>query len=68
VQRRGLPDIRFGKSGGVRQPTSHPTVVFLNLALNVAMFGYVIIYTTQIEHRMTAAEVKIELTAKSCRP
>ena len=46
----------------------HPTLVFLNLALNLALFGYVIIYTTQVEHRLTAAETKIELNAKACRP
>ena len=49
-------------------PASHPTIVFLNLALNVAMFGYVIVYTTQIEHRMTAAEVRLEVLAKACKP
>ena len=49
------------------EPHTSPTLIFLNLALNVALFGYVIVYTTQIEHRMTAAEVKIE-TGKSCKP
>ena len=45
-----------------------PTLTLLTLALNVVTFGYILYYTTQIEHRMTAAEVKIEVQAKACKP
>ena len=48
--------------------THTQTLTFLNLLLNVVVIGWVLYYTTNNEHRMTAAEVRLEILAKACKP
>ena len=44
------------------------TLTFLNLLLNVVVIGWVLFYTNSMEHRTTAAEVKIAILERACKP